>query len=55
MEFLGQVVDIDLNTGSVKFSAFPDELTLRYLGGRGFNVQYLYQHLPADADPPDCI
>ena len=51
MEFLGQVVDIDLNTGSVKFSAFPDELTLRYLGGRGFNVQYRYQQLPADADP----
>ena len=51
MEFLGQVVDIDLNTGSIKFSAFPEDLIWKYLGGRGFNVQYLCANLPPDADP----
>ena len=51
MAFLGQILDINLNTGTFEFSPFPEELTLRYLGGRGFNVQYLYHHLPHDADP----
>ena len=51
MEFLGQVVDIDLNTGAINFSAFPEELIWKYLGGRGFNVQHLYANLPPDADP----
>jgi len=51
MAFLGQILDIDLSAGTYKFLPFPEELTWRYLGGRGFNVQFLYNNLPADADP----
>jgi aldehyde:ferredoxin oxidoreductase len=51
MAFLGKILNIDLGAGSLQFSPFPEELIWRYLGGRGFNVQYLYNHLPADADP----
>ena len=51
MALLGQVLDIDLGSGSYKFSPFPEELTFRYLAGRGFNVDYLYNHLPDDAEP----
>ncbi|MBW2428357.1 MAG: aldehyde ferredoxin oxidoreductase family protein [Deltaproteobacteria bacterium] len=51
MAFLGQVLDIDLSSGTLKFLPFPEELTWQYLGGRGFNVQLLYDSLPADAHP----
>lgn len=51
MAFLGQVLDIDLGAATFQYSPFPEELTWRYLGGRGFNVQFLYNNLPADADP----
>ncbi len=51
MAFLGQILDINLGTGIYKFSPFPKELTWKHLGGRGFNVQYLYANLPPDVDP----
>ena len=57
MAFLGQVLEIDLSSGSLKFRPFPEELIWRYLGGRGFNVQFLYNSLPGHTDPlsPDNI
>jgi len=51
MTFLGKILDIDLSAGTYNILPFPEELTWQYLGGRGFNVQYLYNHLPVDADP----
>lgn len=51
MAFLGQILDIDLSAGIYKFSPFPKESTWKHLGGRGFNVQYLYANLPPDVDP----
>ena len=51
MSFLGRILEIDLSTGSWEFKPFPSELTWKYLGGRGFNVQYLYAHLPQNCDP----
>jgi len=57
MSFLGRILEIDLNTGKWDFKPFAGELTWKYLAGRGFNVQYLYAHLPQDCDPlgPDNI
>jgi len=57
MSFLGRILEIDLNTGKWEFKPFPNELIWRYLGGRGFNVQYLYAHLAQDCDAlsPDSI
>ena len=51
MAFLGRILEIDLSTEVWEFKPFPAELTLKYLGGRGFNIQYLYANLPQDCDP----
>ena len=51
MDFLGRILEINLSTGTWEFQLFPAELTWRYLGGRGFNVQYLYANLAQDCDP----
>ncbi len=46
-----QILDIDLSTGIWKFSPFSEKLARGYLGGRGFNVKFLYENLPAGIDP----
>jgi aldehyde:ferredoxin oxidoreductase len=51
MAFLGRILEIDLSAGNWKFLPYPDDLQWTYLSGRGFNVQYLYNHMPADTDP----
>jgi len=51
MDFLGRILDIDLSTATWEFRRFPEQLGWLYLGGRGFNVKYLYDNLPLDADP----
>jgi aldehyde:ferredoxin oxidoreductase len=57
MSFLGRILEIDLSAGNWSYQPYPDDLLWKYLGGRGFNVQYLYNHMPADPDPlgPDNI
>jgi aldehyde:ferredoxin oxidoreductase len=57
MAALGKILEIDLSAGKWKFLPYPDDLLWKYLSGRGFNVQYLYSHMPPDADPlgPDNI
>jgi aldehyde:ferredoxin oxidoreductase len=57
MALLGQILDINLSTGIWKFSPFSEKLARGYLGGRGLNVKFLYENLPAGIDPlgPDNI
>ena len=57
MSFLGRILEIDLTAGKWEFLPYPDDLLWKYLSGRGFNVHYLYHHIPADPDPlgPDNI
>ena len=57
MSFLGRILEIDLSAGKWKFQSYPDDLLWKYLSGRGFNVQYLHNHMPQDTDPlgPDNI
>ena len=57
MALLGQILDIDLSTDIWKFSPFSEKLARGYLGGRGLNVKFLYENLPAGTDPlgPDNI
>jgi len=47
----GDWVQIDLSDGSFSRAPFPGEAAKRFLGGRGFNVGYLYAHLPTGVDP----
>jgi aldehyde:ferredoxin oxidoreductase len=51
MEFLGNILDIDLEAGAWKSSPYSEDLARFFLGGRGLNVQCLYHHLPGGIDP----
>ncbi|UCH22892.1 MAG: aldehyde ferredoxin oxidoreductase family protein [Deltaproteobacteria bacterium] len=57
MAFLGQILDIDLNTGVWNFFPFSEKQARKFLGGRGLNVKLLYENLPPGIDPlgPDNI
>jgi len=46
----GHLLNVDLNLSQCSHSAFPTAAR-EYFGGRGFNIRYLYQHLPAGTDP----
>ncbi|MGD9190308.1 MAG: aldehyde ferredoxin oxidoreductase N-terminal domain-containing protein, partial [Desulfobacterales bacterium] len=51
MAFLGRILEVDLTNASWNLLPFPEDLIWKFLGGRGFNVQYLYNHLAPDVDP----
>ncbi len=46
----GQVLNIDLKSGKCLVSQLPGAVQT-YFGGRGFNIWYLYRHLPVGIDP----
>lgn len=48
--FFGRLLFADLSAGRCEFREMPPQ-ALDWLGGRGFNVWYLYHHLPPDAAP----
>lgn len=43
-----QILDIDLSTRTSRFRSTPQEITDFTIGGRGFNVAYLYENLSTD-------
>ncbi|MGD8942516.1 MAG: aldehyde ferredoxin oxidoreductase family protein [Desulfobacterales bacterium] len=51
MSIFGQILDIDLTTETWKLSDCPEDHTGNYLGGRGLNVKFLYDHIPPGTDP----
>ncbi|MCP4681033.1 MAG: aldehyde ferredoxin oxidoreductase, partial [Desulfobacterales bacterium] len=46
----GQLLTVDLNSSDSSLSIFP-ETALSVIGGRGFNIWYLYHNLVSGADP----
>ncbi len=48
---------VDLSKSKVKVTETPDSLKKAFLGGRGLNIHYLYEHLKPDTDPlsPDNV
>ncbi|MBU1695986.1 MAG: aldehyde ferredoxin oxidoreductase, partial [Proteobacteria bacterium] len=46
----GQLLNVDFNSGLCSLSAFP-ETAAEFIGGRGFNIWYLYHHLSSGTDP----
>ena len=46
----GQILGVDLKSGECSFSGFPED-GADFLGGRGFNVWYLYHNIEAGTDP----
>ncbi len=51
MGFPGRVLHIDLTDRKWEFSSFPEDIAKRYLAGRGFNIRFLFDHLPPETDP----
>lgn len=51
MDFLGRILEIDLSDRTWKFRSSPDDLVLTFLGGRGMNVKFIWDHIPAGVDP----
>jgi len=51
MEINGKILDINLDTLTWQTLRLPEKVTRQYIGGRGYNVQFLYHHLPTHADP----
>lgn len=51
MTVVGQILDVDLSAGAWKLTAFSGEPVPEYLGGRGINVKYIYDNIPAGIDP----
>lgn len=50
---LGAILHIDLTTGIIKTTPFPEKIFYGFLTGRGFNVHHLYHHLPKGIDALD--
>jgi aldehyde:ferredoxin oxidoreductase len=51
MNSLGRILDLNLSDGTWSLSPFPEDIVYQFLGGRGFNVCYLYNQLPPGTDP----
>jgi len=47
----GDILKVDLNDRTFTRETIPEALVGRFLGGRGFNVGYLFEHLPRGTDP----
>lgn len=48
--YANKIAHVDLTTGSVEFQPIPEEWALKYLGGRGLGVRYVYEAGP-QVDP----
>ncbi len=55
--YLGKILKVDLTTGEIAEEVIPDSVYESVLSGVGLGVYYLYNNIPADADPlgPDNI
>ena len=51
MKSFGQILDVDLSAGTWRILELSDDDVSGYLGGRGINVKYIYDNIPADIDP----
>jgi aldehyde:ferredoxin oxidoreductase len=46
----GRLLNVDMSSGQCSFSPYPED-ALEYIGGRGFNIWYLYHNLLSGTDP----
>jgi len=49
--YAGQMMRINLKTGSVTKAPLPEEFTRKWIGARGMVAKILYDEVPRDADP----
>jgi len=48
---MGKVLRVDLTGGTMREEPIPEAVYEQLIGGVGLGAYYLYQHIPADADP----
>ncbi len=48
---MGKVLRVDLTEGTMREERIPEAVYEQLIGGVGLGAYYLYQHIPADADP----
>ena len=50
-KYFGQLLNVNLNSSQCSLSKAPETCLESILAGRGFNIWYLYHHLPSNTDP----
>jgi aldehyde:ferredoxin oxidoreductase len=54
--YADRVAHVDLTKGKIEYKPFPEEWKLKYIGGRGMGVKYVYENGPkVDPLSPDNI
>jgi aldehyde:ferredoxin oxidoreductase len=49
--YAGKFLRVNLSSGSIETEPLPQKHVMAFLGGRGFGIRYLYDEVPAGADP----
>lgn len=49
--YAGKILDIDLSAGKIITYIPGEDMKRKYISGVGFNARFLYDQVPADADP----
>jgi aldehyde:ferredoxin oxidoreductase len=49
--YTGKVLRVDLTHKTYKVESLPDKVAREYVGGAGLGIKYLYDEVPAGADP----
>ncbi|HPD56740.1 MAG TPA: aldehyde ferredoxin oxidoreductase family protein [Smithellaceae bacterium] len=49
--FMGKILRVNLNKGSISEERIPEDKMRKYLGGVGIATSYLYEEVPAGIDP----
>jgi aldehyde:ferredoxin oxidoreductase len=50
--YAGRILHVDLSSQAIRTEDTPQDLALKYIGGRGFNMRFLYDAVPPGL-PPD--
>ena len=49
--YCGNIVKVNLSTGSIVTETFGEDFARKYLGGNGFVAKLIYDNVPQDVDP----
>jgi len=49
--YTGRLLRVDLTSGTSNWETIPSDLQKAFVGGRGFGIHYLWEEMPAGADP----
>jgi aldehyde:ferredoxin oxidoreductase len=47
----GKILRVNLSSGKITTESVPEKIAADFIGGRGYGIKYLYDEIPAGADP----